>query len=174
MPEGKRAERDESPRDTGGEWKQGPCDVGDGILGFVLRFSAYVDSVEFDGRLAKFFQDNCHIVDTALDAAEHSHEYFELFNKYESIVESLLMDFVEAEGLKSPKELFLRLQACADASEIASEYIEFCVKSMTYEDFATTLKEYWADFAKLHDIPIPNGHVLLDNELAAESKSAHK
>lgn len=127
-------------------------EVGEDSLEFVVRFADHIDSVDFNKRCEKFFKDNCHVVDLTLHADEHTHEYFDLFKEYQQIVEDALRDFMDREGLESPRELYGKLKQCYDQNPFAQEYLNYCLNCMEFESFAKSLKRYWRAFAKNHNL----------------------
>ena len=138
-------------------------------MSFVLRFAEHVDGRAFNQRCAAYLKDHMHIVDFTLGKDECSHEYWDVYVGYQSIVEEMLEDFVRAEGLKRPSELFERLQACYEVNSFASEYIEFCISCMSFEAFAACLKGYWRQFSKNHGLT--QEEEVVEEEEADEKKA---
>jgi hypothetical protein len=123
-------------------------------MAFVLRFAEHVDGRAFNQRCTAYLKDHMHVVDFSLDKDECSHEYWDIYVGYQHIVEEMLEDFVRAEGIQRPSELFERLEACYEANSFASEYIEFCISCMSFEAFAACLKGYWRQFSQNHGLTL--------------------
>jgi hypothetical protein len=114
---------------------------------FVLRFAEHVDGKEFNQRCAAYFKKYISIVDPTLDKDECSHEYWEAYQGYQVLVDEMLQDFLQSEGIKRPSELYEKLKDCYDSNPYASEYIEFLISVMTFESFADCLRSYWRQFS---------------------------
>lgn len=156
------------------------------LMDFMVRFSAHVDSLEFNKRMATFFRDHCHIVD--LSTTEHSHEVYEVYEAYTEHIDVMLEDFVKKEKLPSAEALVAKVREASEMNTFASEYVQFILQVVDFESFAKCLRQYWAAFARNNGIPLdgPVDHDAKDNTIhedsgldideskASESKSSHK
>ncbi len=134
---------------------------------FVLRLSDHVDSTAFNERCKELLVENMHLVDLSTD--EHPHEYYELYQEFQKIIEDMLEGFLVQEKLQSPSELYRKVKRAYDNDEFAHEYVNFILRAAEYESFVEALKNRWKSFAKENNV-MPTG----ESERARVVESKHK
>jgi len=100
-----------------------------------------------------FFAEHVHVFDVGSD--EHKLEYHDVFRQFESLMESLLSAFAEAQGYDSAPAFVEAVRRASASSERAQNMLRMLLAAYSYEKFFALMKlrakaaeQHWRSEAK--------------------------
>ena len=92
-----------------------------------------------------WFDDNCHVFEGAEKGDEQKLEYYQLYQEYEGLVETALVEFCAQEDIESPAALYSMIDtvyegdATARESKAAGKSIEMLLAAASYKKFVAMM-----------------------------------
>lgn len=105
---------------------------------FLDRLWQYSQKEDVQGRFETFFKANCHHFD---DGEEHKLRYTSLFSAFQDLFESVLQEFLKAEGMDQA-DFYERAKAIEASDDgVARHFLGVVVASADYAQFVDLMRE---------------------------------